>query len=114
MVLKTDYYVPDLSREEMAASLASWCDALEDWPVDQIRWALSEHRNTRPDKRPNAGHILDILKRKRGEEFAAQVRQLPKPETPAPVITDEQRARNLAFMAEKFPSLVKPIPEVKA
>lgn len=113
VVLKTDYYVPDLSKEELAASLAGWCDALEDWPVDQIVWALNEHRNTRPDKRPNAGHILSILKRKRGEEYAAKAATLRKAADPAPVITEEARARAAARVAELFPSIAKRMPKVQ-
>lgn len=105
-----DYFLPNFSSHEWAAKIADWCDTLEDWPIDQIRWALTEYRNNEPNRRPNPGHILQLLKKRRGEEYAKRMSK--KPADPQPVVTDEDRARAKEFMAEKFPHLVKPIPEV--
>jgi hypothetical protein len=52
--------------------LADWMDNLQDWHADQIKAALVEWRNENPSKRPNPGHILKILKRRRGQVFAAR------------------------------------------
>ena len=60
-----------------AAILADWCDTLEDWTHEQVTWALRKWRNENPNKRPNAGHILALMKEARGKKIAAQ---LPKQE----------------------------------
>lgn len=55
-----------------AAILADWMDELEDWHIDQIRWALREWRSINPSKKPNPGHIQVLLKAKRGQTWVAQ------------------------------------------
>lgn len=55
-----------------AGVLADWCDALEDWTQEQIVWALRKWRNENPNKRPNPGHILLLMKDARGRKLAAQ------------------------------------------
>ncbi|WDA11782.1 hypothetical protein [Paracoccus marcusii] len=117
VLLKTDYFAPDLSPEELAASIANWCDALEQWNIDQIRAAFNEHRDTRPDKRPNPGHIREILKRKRGQEFARRRRQnaevnrtVEKPRA----MTPERHAVLSQELAAEFPSyahMIKRMPK---
>ena len=54
------------------AILADWMDELEDWHVDQIRWALRHWRSLHPSKKPNPGHIVATLKAKRGQAYVAQ------------------------------------------
>lgn len=110
-IILNGYWQPDDSPEMQRAVLAHWLDALEDWPLDAVRSALIGWQMENPNRRPNPGHIVQILKRKRGEEFAARMRQLPKADNVTPIVSDEARARNLAFIADKFPSLVKRIPE---
>ena len=56
-----------------AAILADWADTLEDWTQEQIVWALRKWRNENPNKRPNPGHILALMKEARGKKIAAQV-----------------------------------------
>ncbi len=61
--------------------MADWCDALEDWTQEQIVWALRKWRNENPNKKPNAGHILAVMKEARGRKVAAQLpKQQPKPD----------------------------------
>lgn len=61
--------------------MADWCDALEDWTQEQIVWALRRWRNENPNKKPNAGHILAVMKEARGRKVAAQLpKQQPKPD----------------------------------
>lgn len=47
-----------------------WMDTLQDWHVDQVKAALTEWRNKNPSKKPNPGHILKILKHRRGTVYA--------------------------------------------
>lgn len=64
-----------------AGIMADWCDALEDWTQEQIVWALRRWRNENPNKKPNAGHILAVMKEARGRKVAAQLpKQQPKPD----------------------------------
>lgn len=55
-----------------AAILADWMDELEDWHIDQIRWALRRWRSLNPSKKPNPAHIAAILKCERGRAYVAQ------------------------------------------
>ena len=64
------------------AVLADWCDELEDWTVDQVRWGLRNWRNSNPSKKPNPAHIVEILKARRGRELA--VKPVVEPERLSP------------------------------
>ena len=76
------------------AILADWADELEDWPVDQIRWALREHRRNNPSRKPNPAHILAVLKDRRGRAAAERIARLPRPVEPErPAVDPETRAR---------------------
>ena len=44
-------------------------DALEDWHVDQVRAALRQWREEFPNKKPNPGHVLKLLKERRGRAY---------------------------------------------
>ena len=55
-----------------AAILADWMDQLEEWGIDQIRWALRRWRDLHPSKKPNPGHINGILKGERGKAWVSQ------------------------------------------
>lgn len=108
------YWQEQIAPQMKTAIMADWADELEDWPIDQIRWSLREWRRENSRRKPNPGDIVNVLKKRRGEEFVRQAAALPKPSEPAIVITEEARLRNLARVAELFPQVVKPIPEVKA
>lgn len=58
---------PQLVKDRI---LADWMDSLQDWHSDQVRAAMVEWRNENPGKKPNPGHILKILKRRRGKVYA--------------------------------------------
>lgn len=105
------YWQEQIAPQMKAAIMADWADELEDWPVDQIRWSLREWRRENPRRKPNPGDIVGVLKKRRGEEFAARQASLPKPAPSEPVITEEARQRNLARVAELFPQVVRRAPE---
>ena len=107
------YWHTEMPAPLKAAVLADWADELEDWPLEQVRWGLREYRRENPRRKPNPGDILAVLKKRRGQEYAAKAAALPKADNFAPVITDEARARNAAKVAELFPAIAKRIPEVK-
>lgn len=63
------------SRPEFAIKagiLADWMDELEDWHLDQIRWALRKWRSLNPSKKPNPAHISGMLKGERGRAYVAE------------------------------------------
>lgn len=90
-------YWQALPPEEIkAAMLADWADSLEDWSHKQILWALRKWRNENPNKKPNPGHILSILKLERGKAEAKRMKaKAPEPEAPRERISPE-RAKEIA------------------
>lgn len=96
-----------------AAVLADWADELQDWSISQVRWGLRQWRSDNPRRKPNPGDIVGVLKRRRGEEYAAKARALPKADNVTPIVTDEARARNLELLAQLLPAAVQRVPEVK-
>ena len=107
------YWQEQLAPGLKAAVLADWADELEDWPQDQVRWALREWRRENSRRKPNPGDIVGVLKKRRGEEYAARAAALPSPAVSQPVVTEEARARNAARVAELFPAIVKAMPRVQ-
>jgi hypothetical protein len=57
-----------------------WMDALQDYPLDEIRAACREAVKSRPNAMPNEGHILAKIM----EARAMFVRLVPKQEQPEP------------------------------
>lgn len=112
-IILNGYWQPDESPELQKAVLAHWLDALEDWPLDQVRRELIAWQMENPNRRPNPGHIVKMLKKRRGEVYAQKLAALPKPADPAPVVTEEARQRNLEVIAQLFPTLAKRTPEAR-
>lgn len=86
------------------AVLADWCDELEDWPQDQVRAALREWRSKNPSRKPNPGHVLEILKRWRGQSFAASrpvAQDAPREEPCSPEVAKEI-LRKAGFAVKRF------------
>jgi len=73
IVLK-GYWQDKRSFEMDAAVKAWWMDELEDWMPEQVRWAMRKWCRDNPDRRPNPGHILGMLKESWGKRHADQVR----------------------------------------
>lgn len=101
-VILDGYWDRQPPADVKAGILADWADALEDWTQEQVLYGLRKWRNENPNRKPNPGHILGILKELRGRkevERAALSKPAKEPEQrPAP--TDEERARVAAMVAE--------------
>ncbi|MDO5643637.1 MAG: hypothetical protein Q4G26_14785 [Paracoccus sp. (in: a-proteobacteria)] len=74
-VVMSSYWREDMPDAKAAAIIADWCDELEDWPVDAIRAAMRKHRRNEPNRKPNPGHILAILKDSYGRHVQHETRK---------------------------------------
>lgn len=92
------YWQADMDPKLLAAVLADWADELQDWNIGQVKWGLREWRRENPRRKPNPGDIVAVLKRRRGDEFAAKLAALPKPEPERPQPITAERAS--AILAE--------------
>ena len=102
-VIMQGYWQSMPPAEIKTAMLADWADALEDWSHKQVLWALRKWRNENPNKKPNPGHILAMLKDARGRAEAERMRlskPIPKQEPALAPITEEERAARKAAADE--------------
>lgn len=108
------YWQTDMSQRKRDGVLMDWCDELEEWPVESVKAALRQWRRENPSKKPNPGHVLQILNRAWGERNAAHVRKTmnAQAEGHRPMTADEHAALS-ADLAARFPGLIKRIPEVR-
>lgn len=98
-VVMHGYWRDNLPDAMRAAVLADWADELEEWPIDSIRAALRKHRRENPNKRPNPGHILSILRESWGRRNAEAVRQATASHAP--------EAKTDRITAEKAEAIMK-------
>lgn len=95
-----DGYWKDSPKLEVKARImANWADALEDWNSTQINYALNKWVVENPNKKPNHGHIVQILTKARGVAEAKRRARVsaPEQEDERQRATPEQKA---AIMAE--------------
>lgn len=97
--------------EMTAASTALWADMLEGWTPEQVRWAMRQHMRDDPNRRPNPGHILKILKDAWGKKHADEVRAFNAARHPAPAqpMTREQHEKVSAEMADLLRPFIRRI-----
>jgi len=81
-----------MSQKKRDLILMDWCDELEDWPVESVKAALRQWRRDNPSKKPNPGHILQLLNKAWGERNAPAVRA---------AIEAQQRARSEPMSRER-------------
>lgn len=115
-IILEGYWQSDLSQAKRNLTLLDWCDELEEWPVDSIKTAFRQWRRENPNKKPNPGHILEILRRAWAEHNAEQIQAVvqgilsPEPQS----IPDPAKRQAIdPDLAAQFPRMIKPIPRVK-
>jgi hypothetical protein len=98
---KVDRFGWDRDRNTPAQDrlLIDWMDALQDYPVDEVRAACRMHTQEKPNKVPNEGHIKAIIIRERGRVAASQPKPV-QPDPPRPSPTPEQKAKADELVAQ--------------
>ena len=94
MVLSA-YFQPNESEDIRAAQLSWWCDALQDWTVEQVTWALRKWNMDNPDRRPTPGHIVAVCKAARGAKYARELAEAKKPPEPPKKRPSAERANEI-------------------
>lgn len=114
-VILHGYWQPSESETLRAAVLRDWCDTLQDWKPESVLAALRKWRNDNPNKRPNPGHIVQMLKEAWGKKHVEQVRAAlaPPVEPPKQRISDDRRRAILAEIGVRDPLEVKTIAGIK-
>lgn len=84
MAKKFDRFGWDRDRNSMAHDrmITDWMDALQDYPLDEVRAACREAVKENPNKMPNEGHVLAAIMSAR----KAKIAHRPKVE-----VTEERR-----------------------
>ncbi len=80
-------------------TLIDWMDALQDFPIDEIRAACRAAVIDNPNKMPNEGHVVAQIMAARAKVVAARKRAAPPMEEPRPQLTAEDLARRAARAA---------------
>jgi hypothetical protein len=99
MAKKLDRFGWDRDRGSLAHDrmVTDWMDALQDYPLDEIKAACRAHVLARPRVMPNEGDIVARIMAARAHAVAAFKALSPAPsEPPRPRTTPEQAARILA------------------
>ena len=77
--------------------IIDWMDALQDYPLDEVRAACREAVRSRPNAMPNEGHIVAKIMEARAEFVRASRAASPaRPDEPRPKVTPERAAEILA------------------
>ena len=97
-VKKTDKFgwdrMSDFERNEIRRD---WMDALQDYPLDEVRAACRQAILDKPNKTPNEGHVRACIQRRRAEVVAANRR--PEPVAPRPERVSPERAAEIMGLA---------------
>lgn len=73
-----------------------WMDALQDYPLDEIRRAVSDAIQERPNSMPHEGHILAAIKKRRSLIVRYEKIASPPPPPERPRLSAERAAEIMA------------------
>lgn len=109
---KFDRFGWDRDRGSMAQDrlISDWMDALQDYPLDEVRAACKAAVLADPKNMPNEGHIVSKIMAARAQFVASHKRlTAPKVDDRPLGVSPEERARRAALAAELLGS-AKPFP----
>ncbi len=91
--------------------ICDWMDALQDYPLDEVRQACKAAVLADPKNMPNEGHIVSKIMAARAQFVASHKRLAPPKVDDRPMdVGDEERARRAALAAELLGGSAKPFP----
>jgi hypothetical protein len=105
---KFDRFGWERDRGSMAhdRTLSDWMDALQDYPLDEVKAACRTAVLSNPNKMPNEGHVAaEIIKARKVKAAQAATSEPVEPEPAEPRVTKEQAAKILeeaGFKPRKF------------
>jgi len=92
-----DGYWKDRPSEEMKARILSdWADTLQDFHHNSVLAALRKWRNENPNRKPNPGHILSILKEGWGKKVVREAQPAPEPDIQEITPEEKKKRQELA------------------
>ncbi len=80
--------------------ILDWMDALQDYPLDEIRMACRAVLTERPNAMPHEGHVLSAIQKRRAELVKYYRPQIPEPPQERELPTPERRAEMAAYAAD--------------
>lgn len=95
---KVDRFGWDRDRNSPAHDrlVIDWMDALQDYPLDEVRAACRAFIAGNPNKPPHEGHILALIEAARVKFLQDQARaKPPEPEPPRPAPISKEAAREI-------------------
>lgn len=95
------YWRDKPSELVLAEIMANWVEELRGWPIEMVRDALRAWVRESPNKRPNPGHIVELLSmasQSKSARKSSEALALPAPPEPPRLSAD--RAQEI--MAEVF------------
>jgi hypothetical protein len=110
---KFDRFGWDRDRGSMAQDrlISDWMDALQDFPLDEVRAACKAAVLADPKNMPNEGHIVAKVMAARAQFVASHKRIAPPKVDARPMdVGDAERARRVALAAELLGGSAKPFP----
>lgn len=82
--------------------ITDWMDALQDYPLDEIRAACREAVRLRPDDMPNEGHIVAEIMKARAHFVVVNRPAMPRPEPePERDLPPKERRAEMGAYAQK-------------
>ena len=110
---KFDRFGWDRDRGSMAQDrlISDWMDALQDFPLDEVRAACKAAVLSDPKNMPNEGHIVAKIMAARAQFVASHKRLAPPTVDARPMdVGDAERARRAALAAELLGGSAKSFP----
>lgn len=110
---KFDRFGWDRDRGTMAQDrlISDWMDALQDYPLGEVRAACKAAVLADPKNMPNEGHIVAKVLEARRAFVASHKRLAPPPVDDRPMdVGNEERAKRARLSAELLGASAKPFP----
>jgi hypothetical protein len=82
-----------------------WMDALQDYPLSEVKAACREAVKSNPNKMPNEGHVIAEIMKARQRTAAENIARLPRQEPIIERPDEEAKRRAAEIVAKAFPGI---------